>query len=104
MISVEDIGAFSALAFNHPEEYNGQEIEIAGDELSLAEVAEVLSKEFNKPAIVMEEAREQFQSNKMFPWFENAGYEADIPALRKTYTGLKDFKEWVKNSGWNPFA
>ena len=43
-MAVEDIGAFAALAFSDPEEWDGRAVELAGDELTMAEAAEVFSR------------------------------------------------------------
>ncbi|WP_152658203.1 NmrA/HSCARG family protein [Oceanobacillus sp. CFH 90083] len=102
MISVQDIGAFAAMAFNQPEEYKGMAIEIAGDERTLSEVAKVFSHAFAVPCEILESAREQFQGERMFEWFETDGYQADIPALRKIHPKLLDLPAWIKKSGWNP--
>ena len=40
MIAVTDIGAFAALAFSHPEEFEGKALELAGDELTTPEAAD----------------------------------------------------------------
>lgn len=104
MISVQDIGAFAAMAFNHPEEYKGESIEIAGDEVTLSQVANVFSQVFETTCEIVESARDQFQENKMFEWFETDGYQADIPSLRKIHPGLLDFSAWVKSSGWHSFV
>ncbi|WP_221569325.1 NmrA/HSCARG family protein [Alkalihalobacillus sp. TS-13] len=104
IISVQDIGAFAAIAFNNPEKYKGMAIEIAGDEVTLSEVAKVFSQVFDTPCEVLESARDQFQKNKMFEWLETDGYQADIPSLRKVHPDLLDLSTWVKNSGWDPFV
>jgi hypothetical protein len=36
----------------------------------------------------------------MFEWFNEKGYEADIPTLRKMYPELKTFETWVGETGW----
>ncbi len=44
MIAADDIGAFAALAFEHPETYIGQAIELAGDALTMPETVETLTQ------------------------------------------------------------
>lgn len=104
MISVQDIGEFAELAFKHPDTYKGKSIEIAGDELNLAEVGNLMRNEFNSSYEILESARENFQKNKMFAWFETDGYNADIPSLRKEHPEMLDVTAWLKTSGWNPFG
>lgn len=104
MISVQDIGAFAAMAFNNPAEYKSKAIEIAGDELTLSEVAKIFGQVFATPCEILESDREKFQENKMFEWFETDGFEADILSLRKVHPELLDLQTWAKTSGWNPFV
>src|SRR6266545_2243258 len=44
LIAADDIGAFAALAFEHPEEYLGKTIEIAGDALTPPQIAAAISR------------------------------------------------------------
>ena len=37
----------------------------------------------------------------MINWFNEKGYEADIPALRQQHPGLLSFEDWLKASGWS---
>jgi hypothetical protein len=32
----------------------------------------------------------------MLAWFNESGYKADIPALRKLYPGLHTFESWLR--------
>ena len=42
----------------------------------------------------------------MFRWFNEAGYQADIPSLRKKYpeVRLQTLEEWLRNEGWHKRA
>ena len=57
LIAVDDIGAFAALAFGAPDEWIGRTLEIAGDELTLVEVAEVFAERLGRPVDVLIRAR-----------------------------------------------
>ena len=103
MITVDDIGAITALVLSEPEKYIGKEIELAGDELTMPEVATAFSKVkgkeyvFNElPMDAMRSYNEEFAN--MFQWFIDKGYEANIPELKKMYPGLTDFETWLKNN------
>jgi hypothetical protein len=37
---------------------------------------------------------------KIFQWFNDAGYQADIPALQKLYPPLKMLEQWLRATGW----
>lgn len=105
MIAVEDIGAFAALAFAKPEEFAGQSLEIAGDELTPLQIAEALGRGLGQSVSFVEMPIEQVrsfdkESAKMFEWFNESGYQADIPALRTLHPGLLTFEQWVAKTDW----
>ena len=111
-IAGDDIGAFVALAFERPDEFIGQQLEIAGSELTNLQAAEVFSRVLGKPVkfqrlpmlmvrIVL--GKEFYQ---MFRWFNEAGFQADIPALRRRYpeVRLHSLEEWLREEGWHKRA
>lgn len=105
-IAVDDIGWFEALAFEKHEEMNGVEVDIAGDQHTLPQTAEIFTRaagrkiEFVRPPI--EEVRKWSEDYaKMLEWFDRVGYDADIEALKKQYgfrpTSLAD---WAAKQRW----
>jgi uncharacterized protein YbjT (DUF2867 family) len=105
MIAVEDIGIFTALAFERPQEFLGKALEIAGDELTIPRAAEILSKLVGRPVKYVQQPIEQVRSfskeyAEMYEWFEAKGYAADIPALRKLHPKLKTFEDWARTRNW----
>lgn len=103
MITVDDVGALSVIIFNNPEEYIGKEIEIAGDELTIPQVAEIYKKVTGKETVFNELSMDVMRSNSeefanMFQWFIDKGYEADINVVRSIYPGLTTFEEWLKKN------
>jgi uncharacterized protein YbjT (DUF2867 family) len=111
-IATDDIGAFVALAFERPAEFIGKELEIAGSELTNPEAAQVFSRVLGKPVkfqklplpLVRLILGKEFYS--MFRWFNEAGYKADIPALRRAHPEihLHTLEEWLRNEGWHKRA
>ncbi len=111
-IANDDIGAFVALAFERPEEFLGMELEIAGSELTNAEAAQVFSRVLGKPVkfrklpmlIVRLFLGKEFY--QMFRWFNESGFQADIPALRRRYPEihLQTLEEWLRREGWHKRA
>jgi uncharacterized protein YbjT (DUF2867 family) len=111
-IATDDIGAFVALAFERPKDFIGLELEIAGSELTNLEAAKVFSRVMGKPVrfrkIPMPVVRlilgKEFY--EMFRWFNEAGYQADIPGLRRRYPEihLHTLEEWLREEGWNKRA
>lgn len=105
-VAVEDIGAFAAMAFEHPDEWIGREVEIAGDERTMPEIAEafgrVAGKEVNYYQVPWEQFEEQMgeENAVMYRWFNDVGYEADVEALRREHPGLIDFEGYLRGHGW----
>jgi uncharacterized protein YbjT (DUF2867 family) len=101
MIAVEDIGWFGGRAFTHAAALNRREIDIAGDERTMPEAAEILAKALSRPIAFAQTPIEQVrQFSKdvalMMEWFENVGYSADIGGLEREF-GRKFTKlpEWA---------
>jgi uncharacterized protein YbjT (DUF2867 family) len=108
-IATDDIGAFVALALEHPKDFIGLELEIAGSELTNLEAAKVFSRVMGKPVkfqrlpmpIVRLFLGKEFY--EMFRWFNEAGFKADIAELRRRYPEihLHTLEEWLREEGWN---
>lgn len=109
MIAVDNIGGFVAKAFENPDEFIGQAIDIAGDELTIPQVARKLSKVVGHdvkfvemPMQEMRKASEEWAI--MFQWFNDVGYKSDIPKLRQMLPDLMDFETWLQKIGQEYFA
>jgi uncharacterized protein YbjT (DUF2867 family) len=101
LLTVDDVGVFVAKAFAKPNEFIGKATELAGDELTLVQVAEaftrVTAKEMKYVPIPMEEVHKQSEEVAvMLEWFNEKGYIADIPALRKLHPALMNFEAWLR--------
>ena len=110
-VSVPDIASFTALVFENRDRFLGQRVNIAGDEIDGARVAEIISQvsghriDYAEAAIGELLAANQ-DLGKMFDWFNQVGYSADIPALRRDYpeVGWHTLEEWVKAQDWSSLA
>ena len=108
-IATDDVGAFVALAFERPTEFIGKQLEIAGSELTNVEAAKVFSRVMGRPVkfrrlpmpIVRLFMSKEFY--KMFLWFNEAGFKADIASLRRRYpeVHLHTLEEWLREEGWH---
>lgn len=101
MIAVDDIGRMAALAFEDPQRYIGKDIDLAGDELTMEEVAEQFGRRFGTPVRYRELPIDQLRTlnaegAKMYEWFIDKGYEVDIASVRKLLPDLKTFDDWLK--------
>jgi uncharacterized protein YbjT (DUF2867 family) len=100
------------LLSNAPKKFIGRELEIAGSELTNPEAAQVFSRVLDKPVkfqklplplIGLVLGKEFYL---MFRWFNEAGFEADIPGLRRNYpeVHLHTLEEWLREEGWHKRA
>jgi uncharacterized protein YbjT (DUF2867 family) len=105
-VAVEDIGAFAAMAFERPDEWIGREVEIAGDERTMPEVAGAFGRVAGREVGYYQVPWEQFEEQMgeeyavMYRWFNDVGYEADLEALRREHPGLIDFEGYLRGHGW----
>ncbi len=105
-VAVEDIGAFAAMAFEHPDEWIGREVEIAGDERTMPEIAEAFGRVAGREVGYYQVPWDQFEEQMgeeyavMYRWFNDVGYEADVEALRREHPGLIDFEGYLRGHGW----
>jgi uncharacterized protein YbjT (DUF2867 family) len=108
MIAPDDVGNFVSLAFAQPERFIGLALEIAGSELTSPEAAQVFSRVLGRrvkfhhlplPVVRMVMGKEWHQ---MFTWFNNGGFQSDIPALQRDYpeVHLTSLEEWLRQEGW----
>jgi uncharacterized protein YbjT (DUF2867 family) len=104
LIAVTDIGALAALAFADPDSWLGEAIEIAGDELPRRRIADAIAQATGRPVDLSPLPAEKVaallggaKNARMSPKF--AGWNADIPELRKRYPALMDFATWLDREG-----
>ena len=106
MVAVEDIGVFAAMAFENPEGWIGREVDLAGDELTMPEIADTFSRMIGRQVDYFQTPWDQFEEQMgeeytvMYRWFDEHGYEADIVGLRKEHPGLISFEQYLSTHGW----
>ena len=107
MIAVKDIGEFGAAAFLRPNEFIGQAIDLAGDELTMPEVTAHLSRTMGRQVRFQQMPDDQAEVALgrdfalMFRWFNEVGYAVDIPALQKRFgIALTAFTQVLTQADW----
>ncbi len=106
MIAVEDIGVFAAMAFENPDGWVGREVDIAGDELTMPEIADTFSRVIGGEVGYYQVPWHQFEEQMgeeytvMYRWFNDYGYEADIAALKEEHPGLISFEQYLRGHSW----
>ncbi len=107
VISGHDIGAYAAAAFNNPDAYAGQQIDIAAETLTMTDIVAALTRVVGHE-IVYEEIPQEERSSlppsgvAMGKWYQEYGYDEDIPALKAKW-GIPTltFEEWLRAIGWH---
>jgi uncharacterized protein YbjT (DUF2867 family) len=105
-VAVEDVGAFAAIAFENPDRWIRREVDLAGDEQIMPEIAEtfrrVIGREVSYHQVPWDQFEEQMgeETTVNFRWINDVGYEADIAALRQEYPELTSFERYLRTHGW----
>jgi uncharacterized protein YbjT (DUF2867 family) len=105
-VAVEDVGTFAAIAFEDPDKWIGREVDIAGDEQTMPEIAETFGRVIGREVDYYQVPWDQFEEQMgeeyaiMYRWFNDIGYEADIDALRREYPELTTFERYLRSHGW----
>jgi uncharacterized protein YbjT (DUF2867 family) len=109
MVAVDDIGAFAALAFEHPGKWKNRTFSLAGDELSIQQIADAFSRVTARDVKYVQVSWDQFEKNMgrelmvMYHWFEEKGFHFSIEAVRREYPLTRTFNRWLETS-WNTTA
>lgn len=90
MIAVKDIGAYGALAFTQAEKFKNLELDIAGDAVTMPQVAAAFTRAYVKPIEYVQIPISEVRKNSedfalMLEWFDRVGYDADIEGNAKEY-------------------
>ena len=107
VISGHDIGAYAAAAFNNPDKYAGQEIDIAAETVTMNEIAAALGRVVGHDVRYEQIPEEDWprvsvpSGIAMTRWYQQYGYDEDIPALKAKW-GIPTltFEEWLRAIGW----
>ena len=104
IIAVDDVGVFAALVLADPQQYVGQALEIAGDELTPVQIAAAIKKATGRSVPYLQLPLEVLRGLSPAAaianeWLNERGYQADIPAVRALHPGLLDFDTWLAKDG-----
>jgi uncharacterized protein YbjT (DUF2867 family) len=102
MVAVRDIGIVSAAVLLDPGLLPGGSIEIAGDELTCAAIAERIGQYLGRPGRFEElppaALGDDSDRQAMFRWFvETAAYQADFDATKRIDPGVLDLTGWLRS-------
>jgi uncharacterized protein YbjT (DUF2867 family) len=107
-VAVSDIAGAAVASLENRARYAGKRFDLAGDELTGAEVVAILSKVTGRSLSYFQVPMEMIRgamgedSVKMFEWFETTGYSADRAALRRDFPEVPwlPFEAWARAQDW----
>lgn len=94
MISAQDIGWFACRAFLEPQAYAGRTITLAGDDVTHAEALAAVKHALgmtptHRSGVAWLAMKLMPEARKMFDWYREPRFNADVPALRAQHPGLQ---------------
>ncbi len=99
----EDIGAFARAAFESPTKFHGKSIDLAGDSLTMGEVAAAFTKVVGKKVVAVSLSPGDAVKRGLHAgwvnsqeWDNECGYQVDIAALKTYGIPLTSFESWVR--------
>ncbi|GAA0908708.1 NmrA/HSCARG family protein [Pseudonocardia zijingensis] len=102
LVAVDDIGRAAAAAVADPERFDGVELELASDHLSMTEIAAVLSRALGTPLTAPDMTEDEAFAAGMLPmgatheWLNVAPQPGRPEFARKLGIPLTSFETWAK--------
>jgi len=108
VVAVADIGAFAAAVILRKDECVGMRYDIASEEITGPQIAEVLTQATGREIQYVVRSLEEAQGGmpadlgKMYEWILNVGYNVDIPALHERFPEVEwhTFESWAVGQDW----
>ena len=102
MISADDIGAFARAAFENPVQFQGKNIALAAESLTMGEVAATLSRVVGKNVVSVTLSPAEAVARGLHPHVVNShdhmnegGFQVNIEALKRYGIPLTMFEQWA---------
>lgn len=108
VISLPDVGAVMAEVLERRDEFEGERIEVASDEVTPTEMASAISnasgREIEPVEVPIDRLRAENEDfGLMFQWFQDEGYSVDLEAVRETFpkAPAASFETWARQVDWD---
>jgi len=108
LICLDDIAGFAALVLEQPERFLGRRIDIASDERTPPEIADILAHVAGRQIRYQRTPIEQVRAWSkdmalMFEWFDLRGTGIDIAGLHREYPEVAwhDLRQWAEAQSWD---
>jgi uncharacterized protein YbjT (DUF2867 family) len=107
MISVENVASFAAMVLEQRNQFLGQRIDLASDELTPTEIAHILSRAIGRTIThYRTPMREVLAWSKdlalVYEWLDRVGTSIDIPQLHRECTQInwQSLQTWAEAQSW----
>jgi uncharacterized protein YbjT (DUF2867 family) len=105
-IAIADIGFLVGEAFDDPDRWLNQAINVASDKMTVAEYVDTFSTVMGQTIVYHQLPLDEYLASfpkplrPLFRWYDEAGYEADVEDLRAEYPELTTLDEYLRATGW----
>jgi len=105
-IAIQDIARLVAEAFDHPDEWSGKALNIAGDSMSVQDYVDTFSKVMGRTVTYTRMPLEEYLVSMpkplqpLFRWYDEVGYAADVDGLRARYPDMLTLEQYLRATGW----
>ena len=108
LICLDDIAGFATLVLEQRERFLGRRIDIASDERTPPEIADILAHVIGRRVKYHHTPIEQVRAWSkdmalMFEWFDRVGTGIDVAELHRDYpeVGWHDLRQWAEAQSWD---
>jgi uncharacterized protein YbjT (DUF2867 family) len=113
-LAIHDLATLVADAFESPQSWIGRVTDLAGDELTMDEIAGTFARVTGKPVHYQQLSWQQWRDvtqgstdqelgedhARMFRWLDAGGPDFDVAGLRDQYPQLTNFEVFLRETGW----
>lgn len=105
LVAIDDVGFFAAMAFDRGEDMLRKGIELAGDELTMPEIAVRFSAHLGREVRFVQMPLDELERRRreyflLARWLDREGYKADITAVRRMHPSALSFDTWLSSGYW----
>jgi uncharacterized protein YbjT (DUF2867 family) len=108
MVALENLARLLVYIIASHEDFYGERIEVASDEVTMLQAADLLSYvsghrvHYQELPLALVRAQSEDKA-LMYEWLDRVGYQTDILTLRHEYplVGWHTFEEWARNRDWS---
>lgn len=106
-IAPADIGRIVAEAFSNPDMWINRELDIAGQQISYADIAAAMSRQLGKLVVYEQIPWEEFSSTATLTaisrdtWYLSNPVQVDMDALNNEFPGLMTVEDYLIGAGWS---